>query len=485
MSEHPDYEGPTGPTGPFHPAPRSVWARPGPEAGRWEAPWPPASGLGDQPPAGDEPPRRPRRAIPLVMAALLVVVAAGGGVEIGHAVWGPSGSVGVAAGNGGASSGSAGSGTGGLNGQVPNGTGGLGSGSSGSGSSGSSGSGSVGQAPSGSSGSSSSSASGAPTDTAAIAAKAAPALVDINVTFNYGTSEGAGTGIVLTSNGEILTNNHVINGATAISVTDVGNGKTYGAAVVGYDPTHDVAVLQLRGASGLATASLGDSSKAAVGQAVVGIGNAGGTGGTPSNAGGSITALNQSITAGDDSDGTSEQLSNLIQVNADIQPGDSGGALVNTAGQVIGMDTAASEGFSFQGQGQSSGSGQESGTEAFAIPINQAVATARQMAAGHGSSAVHIGAAAFLGVEISSGSAGGSSGGAAVRDVVEGTSAAKAGIAAGDVITSLGGSAVGSASALSGVMITHHPGDKVQVGWTDSAGQSHTTTVDLGSGPPA
>ena len=158
----------------------------------------------------------------------------------------------------------------------------------------------------------------------AIAAKVSPALVDINSIFSYQSAQGAGTGIVLTSNGEILTNNHVIDGATKISVTDIGNGKTYNAAVVGYDSTHDIAVLQLQGASGLKTATLGDSSKAAVGESVVAIGNAGGTGGTPSNAGGSIVALNQSITASDSLDGASEQLSGLIQVNAGIQPGDSG-----------------------------------------------------------------------------------------------------------------------------------------------------------------
>ncbi|MGF7238362.1 MAG: S1C family serine protease [Frankia sp.] len=455
---------------------------------------------------GEPPARRPRRAIPLAMAALLVAVAAGGGVEIGHAVWGPTGSVGVAAGSRAASSGSAGSGTGGSSGQAPNGSGGSGSGSSGTGS--------AGQSPSGSSGSSSGSAgSGAPADVAAIAKKAAPALVDINVTFSYQNSEGAGTGIVLTSTGEILTNNHVINGATTISVTDVGNGKTYSASVVGYDRTHDIAVLQLHGASGLTTASLGDSSKAAVGQAVVAIGNAGGSGGTPSSAGGSITAVNQSITAGDSTDGTSEQLSNLIEVNADVQPGDSGGALVNADGQVIGMNTAASEGFSFQGPSQS-GQGsnqQQSSTQGFAIPINQALATARQMEAGQGSAVVHIGTAAFLGVMISSsgsqnasgaggsggyagggfasnggtGTSGGDITGAVVGGVVNGTSAAQAGITAGNVITSLGGTAVDSAATLSSLMITHHPGDKVRVGWTDSSGQAHTATVVLGSGPPA
>ena len=104
-------------------------------------------------------------------------------------------------------------------------------------------------------------------------------------------------------------------------MTDVGNGKTYSASVVGYSRTKDIAVLQLHGASGLQTATIGDSSKVSVGEDVVGIGNAGGTGGTPSAAGGTVTALNQSITASDEGDGSSEQLTGLIETNADIQAG--------------------------------------------------------------------------------------------------------------------------------------------------------------------
>ena len=199
---------------------------------------------------------------------------------------------------------------------------------------------------------------------------------------------------MLSSNGVILTNNHVIDGATSISVTDIGNDKTYTASVVGYDRTKDIAVLQLHNASGLQTATLGNSSNASVGEDVVGVGNAGGTGGTPSAAGGTVTALNQSITASDDGDGTSEQLSGLIETNADIQPGDSGGALVDTSGNVLGIDTAASAGFSFQSNDQSSG------TQGFAIPINTALSLAKSIEAGSGSSTVHIGETAFLGVEI-------------------------------------------------------------------------------------
>jgi S1-C subfamily serine protease len=327
--------------------------------------------------------------------------------------------------------------------------------------------------------------SGSPSDVSTIAAEVSPALVDVNSTFGYQSAEGAGTGIVLTSTGEILTNNHVINGATSISVTDIGNGKTYSATVVGYDSTHDVAVLQLANASGLKTAKLADSSKVAVGAGVVAIGNAGGTGGTPSSAGGSVTAQNQSITASDELDGTSEQLSGLIEVNADVQSGDSGGSLVNSSGEVIGMDTAASSTYSFQSSSGSSG---------YAIPINEALSIAGQIKDGQSSADVHIGSTAFLGVLVtppsSSSSSGGSSSGqtqsgAAVEGVLSGTTAANAGLVKGDTITSLDGQNVSSASTLTKIVGSLKPGQNVQLGWVDSSGQSHTATVDMGSGPPA
>ncbi|MCK9897817.1 S1C family serine protease [Frankia sp. AgB32] len=475
------------------PAQHPVWARPAgqpwppapltqPGGAAWQ-PWPGPGWAAPQPLALPVPPPRRRRVPPLLLAALLLG-AAGAGAGIGHEVWTPSGSTSAVSGVSGLRGG-LGSG-GGTSGGLPFG---LGQGG---------GLGSSGQSPldqggtsDGSSGGSGTEGSGAPSDVSAIAARAAPALVDITATFSYQSSQGAGSGIVLTSSGEVLTNNHVIDGATTISATDVGNGKTYSASVVGYDSTHDIAVLQLKDASGLTAATLGDSTTAAVGQSVVAIGNAGGTGGTPTSAGGSITTLDQSITANDDLDGTAEQLSGLIEVNADVEAGDSGGALVNDSGKVIGMNTAASAGFAMTPSAQSAGN------QGFAIPINQALATARQIEAGQGSDVIHVGPAAFLGVMISSSdSQGGGRGGvgvgagsttsaAAVSAVVDGTSAQQAGVVAGDVITSLDGHAVDSATALSTLMVTHHPGDKAQLGWVDTSGRSRTATVDLGTGPPA
>jgi S1-C subfamily serine protease len=302
------------------------------------------------------------------------------------------------------------------------------------------------------------------------------ALVDVNSTFAYQNAEGAGTGIVLTSTGEVLTNNHVINGATAISVTDIGNGRTYAATVVGYDNAHDVAVLRLQGAAGLATADIGDSSKVAVGDAVAAVGNAGGTGGTPVSASGSVTALNRSIIADDELDGVSERLSGLIEVDANVQSGDSGGSLVNASGQVIGIDTAGSASYSIQRQNGG-------GAEGFAIPIDTALSIARQIATDRPSSTVHVGATAFLGVMVSASDSRGT--GAVVADVVPGGPADQAGVAPGEVITSLDGRAVGSGSNLSAIIGALKPGQSVVIGYADDYGRPYTATVRLSAGPPA
>jgi S1-C subfamily serine protease len=352
-----------------------------------------------------------------------------------------------------------------------------------------------------------SSAAGSPSNLSSIAAKVDPELVDINTTLGYQHEEAAGTGMVLTSSGEVLTNNHVIEESTSISATDIGNGKTYTASVVGYDRLKDVAVIQLHGASGLKTVTLGNSSTVSVGEGIVGIGNAGGAGGTPSVAGGSVTALNQSITATDAGDGTVEHLTGLIQTNAGIKPGDSGGPLVNTSGQVLGMDTAASaaQGFSFR----------SAPDQAFSIPINEASTLAKQIISGHASTDIHIGQTAFLGVEVRTPSTGASTGstsgstsrsgtfstltqtprtartgtssattpGAVVTGVLAGTPATGAGLASGDVIVVLGGTSVASATALSTAIARYHPGNRVTVTWVTPSGARHTASVTLANGP--
>jgi S1-C subfamily serine protease len=333
--------------------------------------------------------------------------------------------------------------------------------------------------------------------TAQIASRVDPAIVNVTSTLGYQQATAKGTGIVLTSNGEILTNNHVINGATSISVTDVGNGKSYKAAVVGYDESQDIAVLQLSGASGLTTASTTDSSTVKVGDNVVALGNAGGKGGTPSVAPGAVTALNQAITATDEGSGSSEQLTGLIETNAAIEAGDSGGPLVNSHAQVIGIDTAASTNYQFGGgngnggfggQGGFGGSGSDGSsgamTQGYAIPINTALSIAKQIEAGHASSTVHIGATAFIGLQIASQQSSYYQG-VVLGGAQAGTPAAAAGLAQGDVVTALDGKSVSSGTQIQEILVGKHPGDKVSISWTDTSGQSHTANITLTNGPAA
>lgn len=309
-------------------------------------------------------------------------------------------------------------------------------------------------------------------------------VVDITSELTYDQAESAGTGIVLTSNGEILTNNHVVEGATSISVTVVSTGSVYTATVVGTDATDDVAVLQLTGATGLQTAHLDTAGDTAVGEAVTGVGNAGGTGGTPSASPGAVTALEQTITTQAEQTADSETLHGLIQTDADIQAGDSGGPLFDADDKVIGIDTAASQGGAT--------------TAGYAIPIEDALAIAAQIESGQASATVTIGYPAFLGVQVASaadesaagygyayGSTGTATAGATVSGVIDGGPAAAAGMTAGDTITALDGTMVGSAQELTDALAAHTPGQTVGVSWTDVAGVAHTADVTLAQGPVA
>jgi len=298
-------------------------------------------------------------------------------------------------------------------------------------------------------------------------------VVETNLAYQNGAA--AGTGMVLTSSGEVLTNNHVIRGATTIKVIVPQTKKTYTARVLGYDLTADVALLQLNNASGLSTVSVGDSSKVTNGQSVTAVGNAGGSGSLTVTTG-AITGLHRTIAVSDDQGGA-VQLRNLVETNASLQPGDSGGPLLNSANQVVGMDSAASAGFSFQ----------ESGSDAYAIPIDTAMTIAKQIVAGRSSAQVHVGGTAFLGVDVQPSGyfrGGAFAAGEAVVGVVPGSPAAKAGIVAGDVITAVNGHAVNSPTAVVAQLLSRHPGDKVTVKWVDQSTGTHTASVTLASGPP-
>jgi S1-C subfamily serine protease len=296
------------------------------------------------------------------------------------------------------------------------------------------------------------------------------AIVDINTTLGGGAS-AAGTGMVLTPAGEVLTNNHVIFGALAINVQVTSTGAMYSAHVVGYDMARDVAVLQLDGASGLATIPIGDSSTVQVGDNVTALGNALGRGGAPASASGTVTALNQSISASDES-GTQapENLVGMIQIDAAIKPGDSGGPLLNSGGQVIGMDTAASGGRQWQ---------QTGAMEAFAIPINGALSAAKQIVKTPAGSQAASGG--FLGVQVVDSA---TPPGALVEGTQAGSPAATTGLVSGDLITSIGGATVDSVVTLQNILRKHHGGDHVLVTWTTASGQQEQATVTLASGPP-
>ena len=212
-------------------------------------------------------------------------------------------------------------------------------------------------------------------------------IVDINVTFTEGS--GAGTGIVLTSSGLVLTNNHVIANATKVEVQSVTTGDTWTAKVLGYDITDDVALIQLQNASGLTPVSVGDSDNVKSGDQVIALGNALGQGGSPSVSQGAVADVNQSIDVQNE-DGSTSNLSGLIETSARLEPGDSGGPLVDaSSGLVIGMDAAAT----------TSQHGRTT-NDSYAIPINTALNVARQIETGHESDKIHVGERALLGVQV-------------------------------------------------------------------------------------
>ena len=418
-------------------------------------PWGWASGAAAADHAGAKRPRRLGLAIGSGVAALAIIGAAGG-TALGLSSQGTTttssqtqGTTTLPGGGSGTSSGT-GSGTDGFT--VP----GYGNGSGTDGSSDGSGS-----------------SSGTSTQTAATPATTAQkkGVVTIDTVMNYDTSsQAAGTGMVLTSDGTVLTNNHVVQGATSISVTDETTGKQYQAEVVGTDATHDVAVLQLQDASGLSTVTLDDDGEPATGDAVTDVGNAEGTGDLVA-AAGTVTALDQDIQVQSESGTGTESLQGLIEVAADIVPGDSGGPVLDSEGEVVGMATAAS-----------SGSAEVTG---YAIPITTAKAIADDILAGRASDTVTIGLPAFLGVQVGSDSATQTGDGVAVAGTVEGSGAAAAGLVAGDTITSLGGTAVTSSEALTAAVQSHAVGDRVVVGYTDASGAAKTVTVTLTAGPAA
>jgi S1-C subfamily serine protease len=306
-------------------------------------------------------------------------------------------------------------------------------------------------------------------DTTTASAAQQSGVVLISTVLGYQSAEAAGTGVVLTSDGLVVTNNHVVEGATEITVTIGATGESYTATVVGTDATADVAVLQLQDAAGLTTVALDDDDAVAVGDAVTAVGNAEG-GGVLIAADGTVTGLEESITTQSEGVSAGESLTGLIEVDADVVSGDSGGPLLDDEGQVIGITTAASSG--------------STDITGYAIPIGDVLDVVTQIVAGQDTDAITLGYPAFLGVQIATAPGGAAASGATIAGVVEGTPAAQAGLAAGDTVTAVDGAAVADGDALSAALAGHVPGDQVTLTWTTAGdGSTRSATVTLIAGP--
>lgn len=348
-------------------------------------------------------------------------------------------------------------------------------------------------------------------DAAPASAEESSGVVLIDTQLGYENAEAAGTGIVLSKDGLILTNNHVIADSTKIAVTVATTGKTYEASVVGSDSAHDVAVLRLKDATDLTPAAVDDET-VQVGDDITAVGNSEG-GGQLQAADGTVTDLGASVTTTAQGTEDSETLDGMIQVQADIVSGDSGGALLDDEGEVVGMNTAASSGTPV--------------VTGYAIPIDSALTTAESIIAGQQTSTNTLGYPAFLGIGVGrtersdqqdrsgqpaqsgqpgqgmqsgqtgqgtqsgqpgQGTQSGQTGtdavaGAVVAGVYEDTPAAKAGLTAGDTITAIDSTQISDGTAASSAIAEHKPGDRVSLTWTDTTGQSHTTEVTLTEGP--
>lgn len=289
-------------------------------------------------------------------------------------------------------------------------------------------------------------------------------IVDIYTTLGYVHGIAAGTGMILTPSGEVLTNNHVIEGATKFKVVDVTSQHRYTATVVGYSVSRDIAVLQLAHASGLRTVKRGGAIPLHIQMRVVARGNAQGRGGLPKVARGQIIGLHQKIVATDPT-GDSEALTNLIATDAPVVPGYSGGPLENSQNRVVGVVTA--------------GSTTPSLSRGFAIPLKQALQLARRIESGKSDAVVHVGPTAFLGVLLAK-----AADEAKIAKVLSGKPADIAGLVKGDVITSLNGKTISSVRDVRRVVLSLVPGKAVPIGWTDTRDVAHTGTIKPVSGPP-
>ncbi|HEV2638417.1 MAG TPA: trypsin-like peptidase domain-containing protein [Actinocrinis sp.] len=309
-----------------------------------------------------------------------------------------------------------------------------------------------------------------------VAAKIVPSVVTITVAAADGTGD-SGTGIIISSTGQILTNNHVIAAAAGSSgdslTVTFSSGKITQAKILGADPSSDLAVIQATGATGLTPATLGDSSTVAVGQQVIAIGEPLGLTNTVTS--GIVSALNRPVSPESDNPSAttgSSAVLDAIQTDAPINPGNSGGPLVNLQGQVIGIDSAIAS------DGSDSSSGSQAGSIGlgFAIPINQAKLVAQELI--KSGTATH----SLLGVSVSDPGATATHTGAIVNTVSAGGPAANAGIKVNDVITQVDNQQVDGNDALVAAIRSYPPGTTVTLTYL-RGGQTLTAQVILTTAP--
>jgi putative serine protease PepD len=306
------------------------------------------------------------------------------------------------------------------------------------------------------------------TTATAAAAKAAPSVVTVYVSGSSGS--GSGSGVVLTDDGYVLTNNHVVAepGSGAVVQVRTADGTLYDAEIVGTDPTADVAVVKLDGASGLTPATFADSDKVQVGDVAVAIGAPLGLANTVTD--GIISATNRAVNLG--THGNDNTVIDAIQTDAAINPGNSGGALVNGAGEVIGVNTAiASVAGSAPGSDQSGNIG-----VGFAIPSNTAKRVATELIENGKATRALLGVSATT--EAQNGSAVGS--GARVVSVQKGSPADDAGLQAGDVVTAIDKRPVTTSTELTAAVRSRQPGDAVTLTVVRN-GKTQTVEVTLGT----
>lgn len=309
------------------------------------------------------------------------------------------------------------------------------------------------------------SATAEPVDDLALSAPVEPAVARIDTTIPSQRAIGAGTGVVLDAGGAVLTNFHVVQGAEEINVSVVN--RSFEADLLGYDRGADIAVLQLRGASDLPVAPIGDVNGLSVGEQVVALGNASGSGSPLTREVGTVTGFGRSVTAEDSLTGSSEELQGLIEFAAPVRAGDSGGPVIDDGG-VVGLTTAATVNFRMGPGGQG-----------FAIPIDRAIGIAGQIRSGARSDTVHIGPPSLLGVGVPTGGRGDS--GLVLTEVLIGGPADRTGLRPGDRLVSVAGVPVDSATGLTDVLDRRYPGENIDVTWIDTTGQQRTAQATLDS----